>query len=150
MTKRLTEALILCGFLVLAVLLYDSTASYPVSVQGSTALYVRFLGLALGILCTLELLMWMKKRGQDQPKKMVIAEAPVSFWGLFVLLVVYSIALTPLGFYLASGVFLPVAMVMLGARNPFSVGLTSGGVLLFVYLVFAKVLEVPLPEATLF
>ena len=56
MTKRVAELLLLSAFLVLAVLLYMSTASYPESVQGSTANYVRFLAISLGILCAVELL----------------------------------------------------------------------------------------------
>jgi len=150
MTKRLAELLILSGYLILAVLLYRSTASYPLSVQGSTAMYVRFLGTALGVLCTIELLLWFKNRGQGAAEKINLTNAPIRFWGLAVLLVAYAAVLSLLGFYLSSAIFLPIAMVLLGARKPLSIGLTSGGVLLFVYLVFAKLLEVPLPESTLF
>ena len=150
MTKRLAELLILSGYLILAVLLYRSTASYPTSVQGSTALYVRFLGMALGFFCSLELFLWYKNRGQATTEKMTIATVPMRFWGLFVLLLIYSTALSYLGFYLSSALFLPLAMLLLGAKSPISITLTSAGVLLFVYLVFAKLLEVPLPEGALF
>jgi putative tricarboxylic transport membrane protein len=150
MTKRLAELLILSGYLILAVLLYRSTASYPVSVQGSTALYVRFLGMALGVFCCLEIFLWFKNRGQSESEKMTIATVPMRFWGLFILLLIYSTALSYLGFYLSSALFLPLAMLLLGAKKPLSIGLTSIGVLLFVYLVFAKLLEVPLPEGSLF
>jgi putative tricarboxylic transport membrane protein len=150
MTKRLAELLILSGYLILAVLLYRSTASYPVSVQGSTALYVRFLGMALGVFCCLEIFLWFKNRHQAESEKLTIATVPMRFWGLFVLLLIYSTALSYLGFYLSSALFLPLAMLLLGAKKPLSIGLTSIGVLLFVYLVFAKLLEVPLPEGSLF
>jgi putative tricarboxylic transport membrane protein len=150
MTKRLAELIILSGYLILAVLLYRSTASYPVSVQGSTALYVRFLGIALGFFCGLELFLWFKNRSQAAAEKMTIAAVPRRFWGLFILLLIYSTALSYLGFYLSSALFLPLAMLMLGAKKPISITLTSAGVLLFVYLVFAKLLEVPLPEGLLF
>jgi len=150
MTKRLAELLILSGYLILAVLLYRSTASYPVSVQGSTALYVRFLGMALGVFCSLELFLWFKNRGQAKSEKLTIATVPMRFWGLFILLLIYSTALTYLGFYLSSALFLPLAMLLLGAKKPLSISLTSIGVLLFIYLVFAKLLEVPLPEGSLF
>ena len=150
MTKRLAELIILSGYLILAVLLYRSTASYPDSVQGSTALYVRFLGTALALFCSLELFLWFKNRDRAETEKMTIATVPMRFWGLFVLLVVYSISLSYLGFYLASALFLPLAMLLLGAKKPLSICLTSAGVLLFVYLVFAKLLEVPLPESALF
>jgi len=150
MTKRLAELVILSVYLILAVLLYCSTASYPVSVQGSTALYVRFLGMALAVFCSLELFLWFKNRGRVETEKMTIATVPKRFWGLFALLLVYSMSLSYLGFYLASALFLPLAMVLLGAKKPLSICLTSAGVLLFVYLVFAKLLEVPLPEGSLF
>ncbi len=150
MTKRLAELLVLSGYLILAVLLYRSTASYPASVQGSTALYVRFLGMALGFFCSLEIFLWYKNRGQAATEKMTIAAVPMRFWGLFILLLIYSTALSYLGFYLSSALFLPLAMLLLGAKSPISITLTSAGVLIFVYLVFAKLLEVPLPEGALF
>jgi putative tricarboxylic transport membrane protein len=150
MTKRLAELLVLSGYLILAVLLYRSTASYPASVQGSTALYVRFLGMALGFFCSLEIFLWYKNRGQAATEKMTIAAVPMRFWGLFILLLIYSTALLYLGFYLSSALFLPLAMLLLGAKSPISITLTSAGVLIFVYLVFAKLLEVPLPEGALF
>lgn len=150
MTKRIAELLILSGYLILAVLLYRSTASYPTSVQGSTALYVRFLGMALAVFCSLELFLWFKNRKQVETEKLTIAAVPARFWGLFVLLLIYSTALSYLGFYISSALFLPLAMLMLGAKKPLSLSLTSVGVLLFVYLVFEKLLEVPLPEGSLF
>lgn len=145
MSKRFAELLILSGYLILSVLLYRSTESYPLSVQGSTAMYVRFLGTALGVLCTIELLLWFKKRGQGEGENLNLAAAPLRFWGLAILLVLYSASLSLLGFYLSSAIFLPLAMVLLGAEKPLAIGITSAGVLLFVYLVFAKLLEVPLP-----
>ena len=151
MNKRLTEFIILSVFLVTAVLLYSSTASYPVMVQGSTARYVRFLGVALGLLCALELFFLLKKKPQEEgPNKLTMASKPVRFWGLFSLLLLYAVVLTPLGFYLSSALFLPLAMLLLGARKPLTISLSTAGVLLFVYLVFALLLEVPLPESTLF
>jgi putative tricarboxylic transport membrane protein len=150
MTKRLAEFLILGGCVVLAVLLYSSTASYPAWVQGSTASYVRFLAVSLGALCILELLFWYKNQGKGKSGNMELTATPVRFWGLLCLLVAYSTTLTYLGFYLSSAAFLPAGMYLLGSRNPVSIGLTSGGVLLFIYLVFAKLLEVHLPESSLF
>ena len=152
MSRRVAEVLLLSGFLVLAVLLFRSTASYPESVQGSTAMYVRFLGAALGLLCALELIFTLKRRRDDDnpPEKMNIAVKPVRFWSLFLLLVIYCTALSTLGFYIASALFLPLSMILLGARKPLTILLTSGGVLLFVYFVFARLLEVSLPMGTLF
>ena len=150
MTKRLAEILILIVFLVMSVALYQSTADFPKMVQGSTATYIRFLALSTGILCLVEVILWMRKKAQDQGKKLNMTSAPFRFWSLLVLMFVYSLLLEYLGFYITSSLFLPMGMFILGARNIWWVVLTSGGVLLFIFLVFAKLLGVPLPEASLF
>ncbi len=153
MKQRLIGNLLLVGFLILAVLLYRSTASYPAFVQGSTASYVRFLALSLGVLCIADLLSFLwRQRGagggfDDGAPGEKIGKR---FWALLVLLVVYSWALGPVGFFPASVVFLPVTMVAMGTRNPLSIVGTSAGILIFIYLVFVKLLEVQLPEGTLF
>lgn len=150
MTKRLTEIVILGLFVVLAILLYHSTGSYPKSVQGSTAVYVRFLAASLGLLCLIQVSLWFKARAKDGKKTLGIVVDPQRFWGLLICLVLYCIAFGPLGFYISSALFLPVTMYVLGSRKYVAIGLTTAGVLVFVYLVFWKLLEVPLPEATLF
>ncbi|MGL1930483.1 MAG: tripartite tricarboxylate transporter TctB family protein [Desulfotalea sp.] len=149
MTKRVAELLLLTVFLVLAVFLYNSTASYPQNVQGSTANYVRFLAISLGILCATEICLCLAKVGEGR-QPLNIAKAPFRFWGLLISLIVYSVILEPLGFYIASALFLPITMVILGARKKLQISLTSLGVLVFVYLVFEKLLTVPLPERLLF
>jgi putative tricarboxylic transport membrane protein len=149
MTKRVAELLLLSAFLILAVSLYVSTANYPESVQGSTANYVRFLAISLGILCAAELFICLAKVGEGRTQ-LNIAKIPFRFWGLLVLLTVYSVVLEPLGFYLASALFLPAAMVVLGARKKGQICFTTIGVLGFVYLVFERLLTVPLPERLLF
>lgn len=150
MTKRLAEILVLSLFTVIAILLYRSTASFPEMTQGSTATYIRFLAVTLGTLCILELGLNMRKNAKEEKSVLKITSAPTMFISLLVLMFLYAILLEPLGFYLASALFLPVTMCMLGARKLLTIGLTSGGVLLFVFLVFAKLLGVPLPESTLF
>ncbi len=150
MTKRLTEILILGAFLIISVGLYKSTADFPEMVQGSTANYIRFLAVSLGILCLVEAGLWMRKKHQDQGKKLNMTEAPFRFWSLLILMFVYSLLLEYLGFYVTSALFLPMTMFVLGARKMFLIALTSGGVLLFVFLVFGKILGVPLPESGLF
>lgn len=153
MPKRLAELLLLIGFMVLAVLLYRSTAAWPAMVQGSTAMYVRFLGLGLGLLCLYELFVFIRNRQRENrkndPEKMELAASPLRFWGLLGLLALYAATFDKMGFYLSSALFLPLTMLLLGARKPLTILLTTAGVLLFVYLVFARLLEVPLPAGTL-
>lgn len=150
MTKRLAEILILGAFLVISVALYTSTADFPEMVQGSTATYIRFLAVCLGLLCVAEVFLWWRKRGREEGKKLDMASAPARFWSLLILMFVYSLLLEHLGFYVTSAIFLPLTMFVLGARKLLMIVATSGGVLLFVFLVFGKILGVPLPEAGLF
>lgn len=150
MTKRLAEILVLSLFAVIAIMLYRSTASFPDMTQGSTGTYIRFLAVCLGALSLLELGLNMRKKAKEDTSVLNITSAPGMFISLLILMFLYAILLEPLGFYLASALFLPATMYMLGARKPVSIVLTSGGVLLFVFLIFAKLLGVPLPESTLF
>ena len=150
MTKRLTEILILGAFLAISVGLYTSTADFPEMVQGSTATYIRFLAVSLGILCVVEVGLWLRKRDEDKGKKLDMTSAPARFWSLLILMFIYSMLLELLGFYLTSALFLPITMFVLGARSVLNILVTSGGVLLFVYLVFGQLLGVPLPESSLF
>ncbi len=149
MSKRIAELLLLSSFLILAVLLYRSTADYPSTVQGSTAMYVRFLGVALGVLCALELFFSLKKK-QTKAGKIGLAPRPLQFWGLLILLVIYSSLQSTLGFYISSVLFLPLAMLLLGGRKPLSIALSTAAVILFVYLVFDRLLQVALPGGTIF
>lgn len=150
MTKRLTEILILGAFLIMAVGLYMSTSDFPEMVQGSTATYIRFLAISLGILCLVEAGLWLRKRDKDKGKKLDMTSAPFRFWSLLILMFVFSLLLELLGFYVTSALFLPITMFVLGSRSVLNALLTSGGVLLFVFLVFGKLLGVPLPESSLF
>lgn len=153
MNQRIVAFLLLVGLLTLAVLLHRSTASYPAFVQGSTASYVRFLAWTLGVLCVADLALgWWRQRGGrggDETGKPGESNAK-RFWALLVLLVAYSLALGPAGFFAASVVFLPITMLAMGSRKPVSIVGTTAGILIFVYLVFVKLLEVHLPEGSLF
>jgi putative tricarboxylic transport membrane protein len=153
MTKRATELLLLSLFLGIAVLLYRRTAAFPEMVQHSTATYIRFLAVCFGGLCLLEIVLWLKKENIDKTEKterLDITETPLRFWGLLALMIVYSMLLEPLGFYVGSLFFLPAGMYLLGTRKTSHIIFTSAGVLVFVYLVFDKLLGVPLPESSLY
>ncbi len=170
MSKKFVELFLLVGFLVLAVLLYGSTAAYPQAVQGSTAAYVRFLAISLGILCLFETIFCFRRKrtaakqdasqGQeakgedDKPSSdeetFRIGAHPKAFWLLFLLLMLYAGAFSYLGFYVASAFFLPLTMFALGARKLISICLTTLGVLGFVYVVFEQILEVYMPAGTFF
>jgi putative tricarboxylic transport membrane protein len=150
MTKRLVELFILTGFTIVAALLYRSTASFPQVTQGSTAMYIRFLAVSLGVLSLVEVGLNMRvKRKAALGANLKITDRPGRFWSLLILMVLYAVLLEPLGFYLASALFLPLTMSALGGRRFRSILLTSTGVLLFIYLLFALILGVALPERSL-
>ena len=150
MTKRTAELLLLFFFMVMAVLLYRSTAGFPEVVQHSTAAYVRFLAICLGGLCAVELLLWAKNNKVIDKKMLDLTSAPVRFWGMLIIMFGYAMLLELLGFYFASAIFLPVAMALLGARKKLLIAFTTSAVLLFVYCVFEQLLSVPLTESMLF
>lgn len=131
-------------------MLYRSTASFPEMTHGSTGAYIRFLAVSLAVLSLVELSLNMRQNGKEAENVLKITSSPAMFISLIILMFIYAILLEPLGFYLSSALFLPVTMYILGARKPLTIALTSGGVLLFVFLVFGKLLGVPLPESTLF
>lgn len=172
MPKKYAELILVGAFFVLAVLLYGSTASYPNAVQGSTAAYVRFLAVCLGGLCAIQFVLYALRslrhkkevapvaenadstnatdpKISDEKQIFRLSKNPKPFWTLLVLLVIYASAYPYLGFYLASAIFLPVTMLVLGARNPISIVFTTAGVLAFVYAIFDKLLEVYMPIGSL-
>jgi putative tricarboxylic transport membrane protein len=60
--------------------------------------------------------------------------------------IVYVWAIPRLGFYLASILYMPVLLFLLGMRRPWVHLLTVGGFLLFVFLVFERSFLIPLPR----
>lgn len=61
------------------------------------------------------------------------------------ILLVYMIGCNFLGFYVATVIYLPVAMIYLGQRNKIVIVSLSIGLPVFVYLVFQKVLTMQIP-----
>jgi len=143
MARRHLDRIVLLGLMVLAVLLFISTASYPGIAQKTSALYVRFLAVSLGILATAQL-GFSLFRDRDTGRLIITDHWP-RFAGLIALLIVFALVFTHAGFYLSAGVFIPLAALLLGYRNYLVIALTDAGVLAFVYVVFEKVLSVVLP-----
>ncbi len=162
MSKKTVELILLGAFLVLAVLLYGSTAAYPQNVQGSTAAYVRFLAISLGVLCAFEIIFSFRRKSNsdltaeathsqtEKDARFSVGAKPKVFWLLFLLLMLYACIFPYLGFYVSSALFLPLTMFALGARSLVTIPLTTLGVLAFVYVVFERILEVYMPIGSLF
>ncbi len=148
MQKKWADRALLVGFIVLAVLLYRSAADYPGIAQKTSAKYARFLAVFIGGLSVAQLSFGMiRDHGRNL---LVLTDNPRRFFGLLVALVLFAIAFEPLGFYLSAAVFIPAVSWMLGYRRPLVIGLTTAGLLAFVYVVFVQLLSVRLPGIEIF
>ena len=143
MTKRNVDRAVLAAFIVMAVLLYFSTANYTGIALKTSAKYVQFLAIAIGVLCSVQLIFNLVR--DKSSSRLVITENMSRFIGLLAALVLFAILFEPLGFFIPAAVFIPVMAYFLGYRKPIAIGLTTIGVLLFVYLVFVQLLSVNLP-----
>lgn len=147
MQKRTLDLILLGVFVLLAVLLYQSTASFPKIAQKTTANYVRFLALVLGGLSFIQLFLTLKAAGYKEKIKWM--DNPARFIGLLVLLFIYAAFLGKLGFFISTALFIPAACWLLGYRRIIPVVLSTLITLGFIYLVFVKLLAVHLPQGNL-
>lgn len=61
------------------------------------------------------------------------------------MMLIYCIGCHTIGFYLATGIYMPIAMWYLGQRNKKLIIALSIGLPLFIWLVFAKLLTMQIP-----
>jgi putative tricarboxylic transport membrane protein len=147
MTKKTVDYIILVFCAVIAVLLYRSTAFYPKVSQNSTANYVRFLALSMGILSILQI--YFSSRKNDSGKAEFYTNRK-KFFSLVALLIVYISIIAFLGFMLSTAIFLPVTMYFMGHRKKRVILVSSIGLLLFLQVLFVTILHVPLPRGMIF
>ena len=83
----------------------------------------------------------LRKKKKIEPKE----ENNKIVFGFIGLLILYLISIFYLGYFISSFVFLFIGMYMLGYRRYLTILLISAGWLLFSYLIFYKLLYVPLP-----
>lgn len=143
MTKKLVDRSVLVLMIVGAVLLFNSTASYTGIAVSTSAKYVQFLAVSIGILCTVQLGFSLSRDKGQEP--LVLTEHFPRFLSLIVGLVLFAIVFEHVGFFVSAGIFIPIISLALGYRRFVTIGLTTLGVLLFVYLVFIQLLAVNLP-----
>ncbi|KEO60506.1 tripartite tricarboxylate transporter TctB family protein [Thioclava indica] len=143
MSRTTVDRIVLAGFVVLAVLLYISTASYPGIAQKTSAKYVRFLAVCLGGLGAVQLGLSLWKERRTMP--LALTGHVGRFVGLIVGLIAFAVAFNTLGFFIPAAIFVPVISVMLGQRNPIVIAGTTLGLLAAVYLIFVVVLGIRLP-----
>ena len=66
------------------------------------------------------------------------------------IILLYIVAINLVGYYIASIVFMPIAMLVLGQRNWKIIVGVDVGVILFLYLFFGLLLSMQMPEGILF
>jgi len=148
--KKYIEIALSLLFIFLAVLLYGSadTVNQAVSKAStdSTSTYVNTLAIVLGITAVIELVMSII----SNPTVIEFTKDPFRFISLILLLIAYVWSMEYIGFILATLLFLPSTMKMMGYKSLIKSLLISAGITLFVYLLFQVGFEILLPEATIF
>lgn len=145
MNKKYTDIILSLFFIILAVLLYRSTASFPQSSILTTVVYINFLAISLGICGSLLL---VKSFFIDANARIVLSKNPKNFFILGISLIIYVWVMEFLGFIIASMFFLPATMSFMGYDRFRKSIIISAGVTLFVYVLFVTIFEIQLPEAT--
>jgi putative tricarboxylic transport membrane protein len=132
--------------LILAVGMFAATLGFPPPGQADdpgTATFPRMLAGALLALAVLQFL--RPGEMEDLPR----GGAAIRVSAIVALLLVYAVVLEPLGFMLATMLFLAVALVLAGARSLLSLTLIPVGVSFALFYVFNQLLSVSLPRAFL-
>jgi ABC-type polysaccharide/polyol phosphate export permease len=62
----------------------------------------------------------------------------------------YAVVMTFFGFIPATVLFIPLLMLLMGARNPVTIGLATVAVVVVVWLFFVQVFNTTLPPSTFF
>lgn len=143
MTKKYIDLAVLLFFIIMAVLLYNSTASYPGIAKTTSAYYVRFLAVFIGVLSVIQLGINIFRDKNNY--RLHLTDHYPRFLGLLSALIIFSLVFEHLGFFISAAIFIPVVALMLGYRNYVTIVVTTASVLGFVYLIFVKLLSVNLP-----
>ncbi|WP_331775973.1 tripartite tricarboxylate transporter TctB family protein [Sulfurospirillum sp. 1612] len=147
MSKKYLDIGLSIFFIVLAVLLYRSTASFPKSTIFTTAVYIKFLAISLGLA---GVVYFFNAIISDKYIKIVFTHNPKKFFLLILSLVVYVWVMHYLGFIVSTLIFLPVTMRFMGYNAFIKSLFISIGIALFVYFLFERIFEIQLPEMMIF
>jgi putative tricarboxylic transport membrane protein len=86
----------------------------------------------------------VRKKNGKSSEKITISNRFKVYISMF-LLVVYILIIQFAGYYIASIVFIPLFLYIVGVKNILKLIPVSAGFILFVYVVFDLLLEVPMP-----
>lgn len=143
MTKKIADRAVLALLIVMAVLLYSSTANYSGIAIKTSAKYVKFLAVFIGVLSVGQLAFSLWKDRSES--RLLLTEHWPRFASLMVGLIIFASVFESLGFFIPAAIFIPVMAIVLGYRSYPIIAATTVGVLAFVWLVFIQLLSVNLP-----
>lgn len=147
MNKKYIDIILSLGLIVLAITLYKSVDSFRASSIVTTGIYIKFLAISLGLASLFELI---KASFINENKTITFTQNPKKFFLLIILLIVYIIIMEYFGFIISTLIFLPLTMKAMGYDKLILSLVYSTFIIVFVYLLFVQVFEIPLPEAIIF
>lgn len=104
------------------------------------------LGVALVVVAGLLFLDTLKHNSEYLAQEILLSTAQnLSAYQMMGIVLIYAVLIFILGFYLATALFLAVAMYRLGAENKLQIVTVSGLFLAFVYVLFGLLLHISLP-----
>ena len=120
---------------------FVETLDYPESEDVGPA-GVPWLWMAFSmVFCVALLVQAIRRTGKPDPEVGKVGHVLIAA----VVMAAYLAAIQTIGYFVSTLVFLVVAMVALDVRNKWLIGAVSFGWLAFCYVVFFKILYIPLP-----
>ncbi len=143
--KYLGRIMLPLFFIILSIILFIISYSFPSNEKVGPSVIPRlwiFILIPLNIYLLIDILRQKKEIEHEGGNTKIV-------FGFIGLLILYLICIFYIGYFISSFVFLLVGIYMLGYRKYLTMLLISAGWLLFSYLIFYKLLYVPLPVGKL-
>lgn len=143
--KYLSRIMLPIFFIMLSIIFFIISFSFPSNEKVGPSIIPRlwiFILIPLNIYLLFNILRQKKEIVQERGNTKIV-------FGFIGLLIIYLISIFYIGYFISSFIFLLVGIYMLGYRKYLTMLLISAGWLLFSYLIFYKLLYVPLPMGKL-
>jgi putative tricarboxylic transport membrane protein len=146
--KSITANLIGCVFFLIVGIwflvnsLFLTGTQNPMDVGPAAFPILSSIGIILASL--LYMIKEIRKRNRKGDEKITISNR-LKVYISMVLLVAYILVIQFAGYYIASVVFIPLFLYFVGVKNIVKLVPVSAGFILFVYVVFDVLLDVPMP-----
>lgn len=123
---------------------YSIETRAPSSLSGPVA-FPRGIAAMLAVCSVLFVWRTVAARIRTGRSRDIPVERPAAVLASMVLVVLYPLMLEWMGFYVATGAWLPVLLWVSGYKRPVGIVLVSAGFLVFTKVVFQQALGTPLP-----